>query len=99
MATVTVRGVGEARTGPDEASGTLTIETIEQKAAALLAKVAERTQAALELCDAGIEPAAHVTRERASPSTASTTGKAGGSTRVPREEPDCPPGRRGLGRR
>lgn len=62
MATVTVRGVGEARTSPDEASVTLTIEAIEQKAAAALAKVAERTQAALELCDTlGIEPAARVT--------------------------------------
>ena len=62
VATVTVRGVGEARTSPDEASVTLTIEAIEQKAAAALAKVAERTQAALELCDSlGIEPAARVT--------------------------------------
>jgi uncharacterized protein len=62
VATVTLRGVGEARTSPDEASVTLTIEAIEQKAAAALAKVAERTQAALELCDSlGIEPAARVT--------------------------------------
>jgi uncharacterized protein YggE len=62
MATVTVRGVGEARTSPDEASVTLTIEAIEQKAAAGLAKVAERTQAALELCDTlGIESRARVT--------------------------------------
>jgi uncharacterized protein YggE len=62
MATVTVRGVGEARTSPDEASVTLTIEAIEQKAAAALAKVAERTQAALELCDTlGIESRARVT--------------------------------------
>jgi uncharacterized protein len=62
MATVTVRGVGEARTSPDEASVTLTIEAIEQIAAAALAKVAERTQAALELCDTvGIEPAARLT--------------------------------------
>ena len=62
MATVTVRGVGEARTSPDEASVTLTIEAIEQKAAAALATVAERTQAALELCDTlGIEPVARVT--------------------------------------
>ena len=62
MATVTVRGVGETRTSPDEASVTLTIEAVEQKAAAALAKVAERTQAALELCDSlGIESAARVT--------------------------------------
>jgi uncharacterized protein len=62
VATVTVRGVGEARTSPDEASVTLTIEAIERKAAAALAKGAERTQAALELCDSlGIEPAARVT--------------------------------------
>ena len=33
MATVTVRGVGEATTSPDEASVTLTIEAIAQKAA------------------------------------------------------------------
>jgi uncharacterized protein YggE len=62
MATVTVRGVGEARTSPDEASVTLTIEAIERKAAAALGKVAERTEAALQFCDAlGIEPAARVT--------------------------------------
>lgn len=62
MATVTVRGIGNARTSPDEASVSLAIEAIEQTAAAALAKVAERTQAALELCDSlGIEPRARVT--------------------------------------
>jgi uncharacterized protein YggE len=62
MATVTVRGIGNARTSPDEASITLVIEAVEQTAAAALAKVAERTQAAVELSDAlGIEPAARVT--------------------------------------
>jgi uncharacterized protein YggE len=62
MATVTVRGIGNARTSPDEASVSLVIEAIEQTAAAALAKVAERTQAALELCDSlGIEAAARVT--------------------------------------
>jgi uncharacterized protein YggE len=62
MARVTVRGIGNARTSPDEASVSLAIEAIEQTAAAALAKVAERTQAAVELCDSlGIEPAARVT--------------------------------------
>jgi uncharacterized protein len=62
MATVTVRGVGNARTSPDEASVSLTMEAVEQTAAAALAKVAERTQALIELCDAlGIDPAARVT--------------------------------------
>ena len=62
MATVTVRGIGNARTSPDEASITLVIEAVEQTAAAALAKVAERTQAAVELTDVlGIEPAARVT--------------------------------------
>jgi uncharacterized protein YggE len=62
MATVTVRGIGNARTSPDEASITLVIEAVEQTAASALAKVAERTQAAVELSDAlGIEPAARVT--------------------------------------
>jgi uncharacterized protein YggE len=62
MATATVRGVGDARTSPDEASVSLVIEAIEQTAAAALAKVAERTQAVLELCDElGIEPTARVT--------------------------------------
>jgi uncharacterized protein len=62
MATVTVRGVGNARTSPDEASVSLVIEAIEQTAPAALVKVAERTQAALELCDAlGLEPTARVT--------------------------------------
>jgi uncharacterized protein YggE len=62
MATVTVRGVGNATTSPDEASLTLVIEAVEQTAAAALAKVAERAQAAVELCDSlGIEPAARVT--------------------------------------
>jgi uncharacterized protein YggE len=62
MATVTVRGTGNARTSEDEASVTLVTEAIEQTAAAALAKVAERTQAALDLCDTlGIEPSARVT--------------------------------------
>jgi len=62
MATVTVRGVGEARTSLDEASVTLTFEAIEQKATAALAKVGERTQAVVQLCSAlGIESAARVT--------------------------------------
>jgi uncharacterized protein YggE len=62
MATATVRGVGDARTSPDEASVTLSIEAVEQTAAAALAKVAERTQAVIELCESlGIEPAARVT--------------------------------------
>jgi uncharacterized protein len=62
MATVTVRGVGTARTSPDEASVSLTMEAVEQTAAAALAKVAERTQALIELCDElQIEPAARVT--------------------------------------
>jgi hypothetical protein len=34
MATVTVRGIGNARTSPDEASLTLVIEAVEQSAAA-----------------------------------------------------------------
>jgi uncharacterized protein YggE len=49
MATVTVRGTGNARTSEDEASVTLVTEATEQTAAAALAKVAERTQAALDL--------------------------------------------------
>jgi uncharacterized protein YggE len=62
MATATVRGVGDARTSPDEASVTLSIEAVEQTAAAALAKVAERTRAVVELCESlGIEPAARVT--------------------------------------
>lgn len=62
MATVTVRGIGNASTSPDEASVTLVTEAVEQTAAAALAKVAEQTQAAIELCDSlGIKPAARVT--------------------------------------
>jgi uncharacterized protein YggE len=62
MASVTVRGTGHVRTSPDEASVTLTLDAVEPTAAAALAKVAERTRAALELCAAhGIEPASRVT--------------------------------------
>jgi uncharacterized protein YggE len=62
MASVTVRGFGEARTSPDEASVTLVLEAVERTASGALAKVAERTQTASELLDAhGIEPAFRVT--------------------------------------
>ncbi len=62
MATVTVRGTGQARTSPDEASVTITLDAVEPTAAAALARVAERTRATLELCDRlEIEPASRMT--------------------------------------
>ena len=62
MAAVSVRGTGQARTSPDEASVTLTLEAVEPTASAALDKVAEKTEAALELADElGIEPASRVT--------------------------------------
>jgi uncharacterized protein len=62
MGTVTVRGTGEARTSPDEAGVTLTLEAVEPTAVAASAEVAERTQAALELCGTlGLDSTSRVT--------------------------------------